>query len=636
MKKIAIIGGVAGGASAAARLRRLDENVEIILFEKGEYISFANCGLPYYIGDTIKNRDSLLLQTPEKLKQRFNIDVRVNSEVIKVSPKENSLTVSNNGKEYNETFDYLILSPGAKPIVPNIPGINNSKIFTLRNMNDMDKIKNYIIKNNISNIAVIGGGYIGVETAENLSNINIATTIIEANKTILNPFDKEISNIVVKELIENGVSVLTEHKVIKFEDKGTNLVIYFENGKKLETEMVISAIGVTPDTEFLKESGILLGEKGDILINEFLQTNFNNIYALGDATFSKNLITNKTMFSALAGPANRQGRIVANNILGTPSKYSGGISTAILKIFSLSAGSTGINENIAKISNIPYGKIYLHPADHASYYPGGTPITIKVLYHKENHKILGAQAIGAKGIDKFIDVIATTIKFGGTFEDLEELELCYAPPYSSAKSPANMVGFIGENIEEKLVEQVYIEDIENYPNSIILDVREEIELVSGSFKNSLNIPLTQLRSKYKELDKTKEYLVYCAIGLRGYIATRFLKQNGFKVKNIAGGFNLFNRGNLKSLNNLPHKIEKINIENNKNIIDLSGLSCPGPLAKVKEFFDNAKESDIATFRASDPGFYNDIQAWCSTTKNELINLSKNDNEIIATIKKKLV
>lgn len=636
MKRVVIVGGVAGGASAAARLRRLNEDLEIIIFEKGSYVSFANCGLPYHIGEVIQNRESLLLQTPESLKARFNIDVRVNSEVIEVNSSEKKIKVKmDDGREMDEKFDFLILAPGAKPLVPNIKGIENSKILTLRNMNDMDKIKEKLGSKNIKRAVVVGGGYVGVETAENISHLGITTTLIEAAPNILAPFDGEMVNILEYEIVNNGINLMTGEKVIEFREKNRGIEIILESNKVVETDIVILAIGVIPDTKFLFNSGVLLGEKGHILVNDKLETNIPGIYAVGDAILVKNYITNESSAIPLAGPANRQGRIVAGNIENRNEKYKGSLGTAIIKVFGLTGASTGLNERAVKRLNISYERIYLHPNDHASYYPGATPISIKLIYEKGSGKILGAQVIGIKGVDKFIDVIATTIKFGGKLEDLAELELAYAPPFSSAKSPINMAGFVGLNLEEGLVEQIVMEDLKNYDENkqIILDVREEVEVATGKIDNSINIPLSELRKRFIELPKDKEILIYCAVGLRGYIASRFLLQNGYRVKNIAGGI----KSKIKDIHfidksNNQNKIESASIIEGE-YLDLSGLSCPGPLVKIKERIDNLKEEEILKVKVSDPGFYNDIQSWCKTTKNSLLSLEKKNGYIFATLKK---
>ena len=638
MKKVLIVGGVAGGASTATRLRRLDENLEIVIFEKGEYVSFANCGLPYYIGDIIQNRESLLVQTPESLKARFNLDVRVNSEVVGVNGKDKKVKVkTKNGEEYEEIFDFLVLAPGAKPIFPAIKGIENKKIFTLRNINDMDKIKAEIKNYNVKKATVIGGGYVGIETAENLKHLGIDTTLIEAAPHILAPFDSEISNILEYELVNNGINLMISEKVVEFQEDGNEIIIKLESGKIVTTDMLILSIGVSPDTKFLQNSGINLGEKGHILVNEKLETNIDGIYALGDSIIVKNYITNQDVAIPLAGPANRQGRIVAGNIVGRNEKYKGSLGTAIIKIFELTGASTGLNERSLKQLNIPYEKVYLHPNNHAAYYPGATAISIKALYNKENGQILGAQAVGISGVDKFIDVIATSIKFKATIDDLTELELAYAPPFLSAKSPANMLGFIGQNIEDNLLGQVFMEDLENYneKETIILDVREELELISGKLNDSINIPLSELRKRYTELPKDKEIWTYCAVGLRGYIASRFLTQKGYKVKNLAGGIKIEEKELIKTQEETFSNKENsdYNVDKEDEYLDLSGLSCPGPLVKIKEKIDKLQESEKLKVKVSDPGFYNDIQAWSKVTKNSLLSLDKKDGLTYATLQK---
>ena len=638
MKKVLIVGGVAGGASTAARLRRLDENLEIIMFERGEYVSFANCGLPYHIGGVIQNRESLLIQTPESLKARFNLDVRVNSEVVGVNGKDKKVKVkTKNGEEYEENFDFLVLAPGAKSILPVVKGIENKKIFTLRNINDMDKIKAAIKNHNVKKATVVGGGYVGIETAENLKHLGIDTTLIEAVPHILASFDSEISNILEYELINNGINLLTSEKVIEFQEDKDEVIIKLESGKSVAADMVILSIGVNPDTKFLQNSGINLGERGHILVNEKLETNIDGIYALGDSIIVKNYITNQDVAIPLAGPANRQGRIVAGNIVGRNEKYKGSLGTAIIKIFELTGASTGLNERSLKQLNIPYEKVYLHPNNHATYYPGATEISIKALYNKENRQILGAQAVGISGVDKFIDVIAISIKFKATIDDLTELELAYAPPFLSAKSPANMLGFIGQNIEDNLLEQVFMKDLENYneKETIILDVREKLELISGKLNDSINIPLSELRKRYTELPKDKEIWTYCAVGLRGYIASRFLTQKGYKVKNLAGGIKIEEKELIKTQEETFSNKENsdYNVDKEDEYLDLSGLSCPGPLVKIKEKIDKLQGSEKLKVKVSDPGFYNDIQAWSKVTKNSLLSLDKKDGLTYATLQK---
>lgn len=638
-KKVIIVGGVAGGASTAARLRRLDENAEIILFEKDEYISFANCGLPYYIGNTIKERDKLLLQTPASMNSRFNIDVRVNSEVTSIDTNERIVTVNSKDKgTYQESYDYLVLSPGAKAIKPNIPGIDNDKILTLRNVPDTDKIKDLTLKDNVKNAVVIGGGYVGIEMAENLKELGLAVTVVEAAPHILGPFDSDIVAIAEKEIEENGIKLVLNNGVESFKDNDSEVEITLNDGTKISTNIIILAIGVTPNTDFIKNTGVNLGARGHILVNSKLETNISNIYALGDAIEVVDFVNKQNTAIPLAGPANKQGRIVADNIIGKNSTFKGTQGTAIIKIFGLTAASTGNNERTLKRLNIDYKAITIHPVSHASYYPGAIPMTLKLLFNMEG-KILGAQAIGYDGVDKRIDVIATTIRLNGSVSDLTELELSYAPPYSSAKDPVNMAGFVAENVINGLMDVMTFDEYLAYDkdNTILVDVRTEIEYNNGHLEGAINIPVDELRSRLSELDKDKEIIEYCQVGLRGYIAARILSQYGYKVKNITGGYK-----SISSLNN----IEKNNNDNPPSktevaadtitfdkTLDACGICCPGPLMQVKACIDELKEDQILKVVASDPGFYKDIEAWCQRTNNELISLEKNNGTITAFIKK---
>ncbi|SHI50409.1 CoA-disulfide reductase [Desulfosporosinus lacus DSM 15449] len=537
-KKVLIIGGVAGGASAAARLRRLDETAEIIMFERDEYISFANCGLPYYIGGTIKERESLLVQTPESMKSRFNIDVRINSEVIDLDTRNKVVTVrtKNNGT-YKEIYDYLVLSPGAKAIKPPIEGVNSQRIVTLRNIPDTDRIKAYVDKEGTNSAVVIGGGFVGVEMAENLKHRGLDVTLVEAAPHVLAPFDSDIVGAMEKELFDHGVKLILNDGVKSFKDQESSVEISLNSGKTLVTDLVIMAIGVVPDTGFLKESGIKIGPKGHILVDEYMATNVENVYAVGDAIEVVDFVNKQATTIPLAGPANKQGRIAADNIAGLRTSYKGTQGTSIIKVFGLTAASTGNNERTLKHLNIPYKTITVHPVSHASYYPGGFMMTLKLIFNEEG-KILGAQGVGSDGVDKRIDVIATVIRLGGTVSDLTELELCYAPPYSSAKDPVNMAGFVAENVLAGRVDIMSIEEFLDYDreNTILVDVRTETEYNNGHLEGALHIPVDSLRARLGELDKTKEILEYCQIGLRGYVASRILTQNGYNVKNLTGGY----------------------------------------------------------------------------------------------------
>lgn len=550
-KKVLIVGGVAGGASAAARLRRLDESAEIVMFERDDYISFANCGLPYYIGEAIEDRDNLLIQTPDSMKARFNIDVRVNSEVIHIDTNRKVVTVQSQSKgNYEESYDYIVLSPGAKAIRPNIEGIESNKILTLRNIADTDRIKNYVDKKDVNRAVVIGGGYVGVEMAENLIEKGLQVTLVEAAPHILAPFDSDMSILLEKELAANGIELVLNDGVKAFKDNDASIDIILNSEKIVSTDLIILAIGVTPDTAFLKDTEIKLGARGHILVNDKMETGVDGIYAVGDAIEVIDFVNAQNTAIPLAGPANKQGRIAADNIAGLNTTYKGTQGTSIIKIFSLTAANTGNNERTLKRLNIPYKAIFVHPVSHASYYPGAKQITLKLLFNDKG-SILGAQAVGAEGVDKRIDVIATVIRLRGTIYDLTELELCYAPPFSSAKDPVNMAGFVAQNVLEGRMDVIspeqYLET--NTDDALLLDVRTVTEFEKGHIEGAINIPVDSLRDRMGELDKNKDIIEYCQVGLRGYIAARILNQNGFKVKNMTGGF--------KSASTLNFKINKI-------------------------------------------------------------------------------
>ena len=538
--KVIIVGGVAGGATTATRLRRLDEKAEIILIERGQFISFANCGLPYYIGDVIKNKKDLLVQTPENFYKRFNIDVRIKQEVIKINRKEKSVVIKNleTKEEYEENYDKLVLSPGAEPINP-FKGLNCEKIRTLRNVEDSIKIKEYIENNNIKNVTIIGGGYIGVEVAENLSNYNnVKITIIEKSSHLIAPLDEDMAKFLHKVLKQKQIEIILNNGVNKIEKEECKLNVVLENGN-VESEFVIVCIGVKPEDTLAKNAGINVYTIGGIEVNDQMLTSDENIYALGDAVKIKNCVTEEMAYIPLAGPANKQARVVANNICGKQTSYKGSIGSSILKIFEYSLGMTGINEKTCQKDNIPYKTIILSPYSHATYYPGASMLTIKAIYKNETGEILGAQVFGKEGVDKITDILATAIKMKMTAYDLEELDLCYAPPYSSAKSPVNLLGNSIVNELEELVSTVTwdeVKKLENEKNIAVLDVRTDEEYERGAYNECTHIPLDELRSNLSKLDKSKTYLVYCRTGLRSYIACRILSQNGFKVKNITGGY----------------------------------------------------------------------------------------------------
>jgi NADPH-dependent 2,4-dienoyl-CoA reductase/sulfur reductase-like enzyme/rhodanese-related sulfurtransferase len=541
-KKILIVGGVAGGASCAARMRRLDESAEIIMFEKGEYISFANCGLPYYIGDTIKDRENLIIQTPQKFKNRFNVDVRTNAEVISINPAEKTIAVRNGESTYTERYDALVLSPGASPIRPPLRGIDSPIVFTLRTIPDTDQISSYVDTKQARRAVIIGGGFIGLEMAENLRHRGLEITLVEMLDQVFTPADKEMASILHQHLTMNGVRLILGDGVKEIMPTGvTKAEVLLNSGERIPTELVIVSIGVKPDTEFVKKSSIAISDRDAIIVDEHMRTDKPDVYAVGDAVEVVDFVSAKKVHMPLAGPANRQGRIAADNIAGINTVYKNTQGTAICKIFDLTIAVTGINEKNAKRWEIPFLKSYTHGSSHASYYPNSFPLSIKILFEPKTGKLLGAQVIGKDGVDKRIDIFATALRHGLTVYDLAELELAYAPPYGSAKDPVNIAGFVAQNILEGRMPVFYAEDVASIDHATqqILDVRSTVEHKQGAIDNSLCIPIDELRARLNELNIEKEILVYCQVGLRGYLATRILAQHGFHVKNLSGGYKTF-------------------------------------------------------------------------------------------------
>lgn len=537
--KTIIIGGVAGGASAAARLRRLDEKAEIVILEKGEFVSFANCGLPYYIGGEITDREELTLQTPESFKARFNIDVRIFNEAVKINPEENIITIKNlqNGESYTEKYDNLILSPGAEPIIPNIKGIESANVFTLRNIPDTLKIKNYIDTEKPESAVVIGGGYIGVEMAENLAKAGLDVSIVELADHLIAPLDFDMAADVHRYIKEKGIKLFLNNGVTAIEH---NRIILQK--EEINADMVIMSVGVRPETAIAKACGIETNSRGSIIVDSKMHTNIPNIYAVGDAVEVKNFITNAPSFIPLAGPANKQGRIAADNIAGYESEYTGTQGSAVLKLFDMTVATTGLNEKSAQENKIDYDKAYIYSSSHASYYPNGNMMSIKALWDKKSLKIIGAQITGFDGVDKRMDVIASAIRFGGKITDLTQLELCYAPPFSSAKDPINMLGFTAENIISGKIKQFFWNEVEALPrdNSVtLLDVRTVTEFKRGKIDGFINIPLDSLRARIDKIPKDKPVYVHCHSGLRSYIACRILQGNGYDCYNLAGGWRLY-------------------------------------------------------------------------------------------------
>ncbi len=546
--KYIIVGAVAGGASTAARLRRLDEHAEIIIFEKGAYISYANCGLPYYIGNVIEDRNKLFVQSAQSFNERFNIDVRIQTEVISINPSVKQITAKNliTGEQYTESYDKLVLSPGAEPVVPPFPGVQNNKIFPLRNVPDTDTIKDFAASRKNAKALIIGAGFIGLEMAENLHHLGHTVTVVEMNNQILAPLDFPIAAIAQQHLRSKGINLLLSTAVKSFEDSGNTLIVHFNDGSTIETDYVILSIGVRPDTRLAIEANLNIGEAKGILVNEYLQTSNPDIYAVGDAIEFKNPITQKSMSTFLAGPANKQGRICANNIVRNNSEvYHGAINTAIVKLFDLTVGTTGMAAKHLKSADIPHLVSTTRSSSHASYYPNAKQLTIQITFSPDTKQLLGAQVIGEEGADKRLDILATLIKNRGTIYDLMDVEHAYAPPYSSAKDPVNMAGFVAENILHELfmVEQwdIFENNYQQTPNAVLIDVRNPDEFACGAMNGAINIPVDTLRSKLNELPKDAPIFVYCAIGLRGYLAQRILLQNGFKqVSNLSGGYTLWN------------------------------------------------------------------------------------------------
>lgn len=675
-KKILIIGGVAGGATAAARLRRLDESLEIIILERGGYISYANCGLPYYIGNVIKERNALLLQTPEAMKAKYNIDVRVNNEVLSIDRSNKTVQVKRvkTGEEYQEAYDILLIATGSSPLKPPIPGIDGPGIFTLWTVPDTDKIKKYIAEKKPKRAAVIGGGFIGLEMAENLHAAGLEVAVIEMLDQVMAPVDFEMAQLVHENMRMNNIRLELSNGVKQFNHKGGVTTISLQNGTSIDADLVILSIGVRPNNVLAKECGLELNEKGGIKVDEYLKTSDSDIYAVGDVIEVEGFVFKNRTMIPLAGPANKQARICADNIAreagslaGSTEKYNGTQGTSVAQVFDLTVAATGVNEktltSMGKEPNKDYFVALINQKSHAGYYPGATSLTLKLLFDCDG-KILGAQIIGQEGADKRIDTIAATQRLGGTVRDLAELELAYAPPYSSAKDPVNMLGFVADNILKGLASFVRWNELELLEQSgrddyIILDVGEDMERTVFHISNSYHIPLGQLRQRMDELDKEKLIITYCAIGLRSYNAARILNNSGFKnVSILPGGISFYksvyhdklsvgtydetsgkgikhDEGNM----NMKHDIDNKNIESGKIIakmtLDCSGLQCPGPIMRVFQTIKEMADGEILQVSATDMGFAKDIETWCRRTGNTLLKSERSGKESIVYIQKGL-
>lgn len=542
--KLLVVGGVAGGATAAARARRLDEHAEIILFERGEHISFANCGLPYYIGDIIKERDDLLVTTSKTVKDRYHIDVRTFSEVLKIDRTKKEVEVKNHktGETYRETYDKIILAPGAEPIRPPLEGIDLEHVFNLRNIPDAEQIKAYVQSNKPKAAVIVGGGFIGLEMAENLVLHGIETTVVELLDQVMAPFDFEMASLLNVHLKEQGIRLELNNGVEKIAQKKDRLLVKTKNGDEIDCDVVILSIGVKPENRLARESGLAIGSLGGIKVDAGMRTSDPHIYAVGDAVEVRDFLTGFPTITPLAGPANKQGRIAADNALGRREIFKGTLGTAIVKAFKMAAASTGMNEKTLKKHELPYVVSYTHSGSHASYYPGATMMAIKLIFQPANGKILGAQIVGGEGVDKRIDVLATAICGGMTVHDLEVLELAYAPPYGSAKDPVNIAGYVASNILKRDLDNVHWNQLSAIDDHgyVLIDLRNKDELeTGGTIPGAVHIPLPELRTKLSGLDKNKTYIPFCAVGLRGYIGYRILVQNGFTAKNLSGGFRTY-------------------------------------------------------------------------------------------------
>lgn len=653
--KVVIVGGVAGGASAAARLRRLDEKAEIIILERGKHISFANCGLPYYIGKVIKKQDNLVVQSPEDMKKRFNIDVRVLNEVKNIDTEKKQIDVYDikNNKNYQESYDKLILSPGAVPIKPLIKGFDAPNVFTLRDIPDTLAIKDFVDEYNPKSAVVVGAGFIGMELVENLHRRGIAITIVELAEQVLAPLDSEMASLIHQHLKEKKVELYLNDEVKEVEHQEEFSLVKLSNGREIKTDMVLIGIGVRPEVTLAKISGLEIGERGGIKVDRSLKTSNPDIYAVGDAIEVVDYINGNPTLIPLAGPANKQGRIAANNICGIVEKYEGTQGTSILKVFDMAVATTGNNEKLLKRCNVTYEKSFTHSSSHAGYYPEALPLSVKLLFSPDSGKILGAQIVGYDGVDKRIDVIATAIRAGMTVYDLEKLELAYAPPYSSAKDPVNMAGYVASNILKRDSVIIHWHDIKklDQEKSILIDVRTPEEYSLGTIEGAKNIPVDELRNRLSEFPQDREIIVFCQVGLRAYIASKILRQKRYKnVKNLSGGYKTYFPAVQKQDNPDIYQYEKIDKSDlikasepslvSKDVdvkvkikLDACGLQCPGPIMEVFKGINKMETGEVLEISATDPAFGIDLESWCKRTGNQLLRIIKEGTITRAWIKK---
>lgn len=631
-KKYLIVGGVAGGATAAARIRRLTEDAEIILFEKGAYISYANCGLPYYIGGVIEERDRLFVQTPEAFGKRFNIDVRTRSEVIAIHPEKKQVTVrSAEGKEYTENYDKLLLSPGASPVVPPLPGIQSEGIFTLRNVDDTDRIKAYMTAHQVRRTVIVGGGFIGLEMAENLKHAGSQVAVVEMAPQVMGPIDYSMAALVHQHLQQQDVKLYLEQAVERFSREGDELTVYFKSGISLKADMVLLSIGVRAETRLAQEAGLKLGEMRGIWVDAYLQTSDADIYAVGDAIEYPHPITGKPWLNFLAGPANRQARIVADNmVLGNRIHYEGAIGTSIAKVFDLTVASTGLPAKRLKQMGIPYLSATIHNGSHAGYYPGSLQMAIKITFSPTDGKLYGAQIVGYDGVDTRIDQYALAIKQGATVEQLTRLEHAYAPPFSSAKDPVAISGYVAGNILSGKMTPLYWREMQQADKSqvTLVDVRTPDEYALGTIPGAINIPLDNLRERLADIPENQPVYLFCGVGLRGYLASNILKSKGYPdVRNLIGGLKTYNAATatIKTpegfvCDTTTHACPASSCRCDKSIIkvDACGIQCPGPILKLKQAMDVLAVGQQLEVRATDAGFPRDAEAWCRTTGHKFL------------------
>jgi NADPH-dependent 2,4-dienoyl-CoA reductase/sulfur reductase-like enzyme/peroxiredoxin family protein/TusA-related sulfurtransferase/rhodanese-related sulfurtransferase len=648
-KKIVIIGGVAGGASAAARARRISEDAEIIMLERGPFVSFANCGLPYHMGGIIKDREDLLVQTPESLKGRFNLDVRIHHEALSIQRDTKEVRVKNlkAGTEFSLPYDVLILSPGAEPFKPPIPGLNLPNVFTMKTIPDLDAVMGYLEKNPVRHATVIGGGFIGLEVAENFRHRGLAVTLVEKDKQVMPPMDAEMVSLLHQHLRFHGVDLRLGSQVAGISHPGSRTSISFTEGSPLETDLIVLSIGVRPEVKLAKEAGLRLGERGGIVVDAAMRTSDPSILAVGDAIETLDPVTGVNLLVPLAGPANRQGRMAADTALSSQlPAYRGTQGTWICKVFDLAAAMTGASEKWLKRQGKAFQKVYIHPASHAGYYPGAAPMAFKLLYEPGTGKILGAQIVGADGADKRIDVIATAMAGKMTVSDLTHLELAYAPPYGSAKDPVNLAGMVAENILNGTHQPIQADELNALPTGsfTLLDTRTLPEHEAGHIPGSLHIPVNELRDRLGELPKDREIIVYCQVGLRGYVANRMLVQKGFPCRNLIGGYktwSMFHEEKLESFAPLKPLTEVFCSSPSLSPapagdtfeLDACGLQCPGPLMKMRARMEELKAGQMLRITATDPGFPNDAVAWCKRSGNRLVKTNPENGRYVAVIEK---